>query len=126
MHRLLHTSKYVISVCCLGACRDASGPARPTPATLEVIAAPASSARIGSSAGAFTVRVSDVNGTPLSGVVVTFVVSSGAAHVSPRTDTTSTAGIASTTVILGTTPGGNEISATVTGLTPLKVSTTAI
>jgi len=63
------------------------------------------------------VKVLSNTGTPLSGVTVTFVVTSGTASVSPGTTTTDATGVAKTTVTLGTAPGTVQISAKVNGTT---------
>jgi uncharacterized protein (TIGR03437 family) len=51
------------------------------------------------------VRVVDGSGTPLSGVSVSFSVTSGSATLGSSTATTNTQGIASTTITAGNTPG---------------------
>lgn len=61
------------------------------------------------------VKVTSSNGTTLSGVTVTFTVTSGSASVSPGTTTTDASGQAKTTVTLGSSPGNVQITATVNG-----------
>jgi hypothetical protein len=72
-----------------------------------------------------TVRVTDVNGNPLNGVVVTFVVTSGGGNVTTTpqvTDVDGFAGAASWT--LGTTPGVNTVTATVANVGQVVFSAT--
>lgn len=64
-----------------------------------------------------TVKVTSSSGNPLSGVTVTFAVTSGAASVSPGTTTTDATGQAKTNVTLGSSPGNVQITATVNGTT---------
>ena len=64
-----------------------------------------------------TVKVTSTSGAPLSGVTVTFAVTSGTASVSPGTTTTDVTGQTKTTVTLGASPGTVQVSATVNGTT---------
>ena len=65
-------------------------------------------------ADSVAVRVTDPRGIPLAGAEVSFLVTAGDGSVSPRTVTTGAGGVAKTRWTLGTTPGTNEVSATVT------------
>ncbi len=73
-----------------------------------------------------SVKVTDVNGNPVSGVSVTFTVTAGAgttAPASPATVNTNASGIATlTTWTLGATAGANTLTATATGLTGSPVT----
>ena len=62
-----------------------------------------------------TVKVTNSSGAPLSGVTVTFAVTSGAASVAPGTTTTDATGQAKTTATLGSSPGTVDINALVNG-----------
>jgi len=77
-------------------------------------------------ATAYTVLVTDRNGNPVSGTVVTWAVTGGAGSITPSS-TTNASGIASATRVLGTTLGANAqtATATVTGLTGSPVAFTA-
>ena len=61
------------------------------------------------------VKVVNGSGSPLPGATVTFSVASGAASVSPTTATTDAAGLAKTTVTLGSAAGNVQINASVNG-----------
>lgn len=74
-----------------------------------------------------TVRVTDGNGLPVPGVTVTFSVTSGggsATGSTPVTDLTGTASVGSW--IMGTTAGGNTLSASVDGTAAVSFSATGI
>jgi hypothetical protein len=63
----------------------------------------------------FVVIVRDANNNPVSGVSVTFAVTSGGGALSVTTTTTGSDGKASTVLTLGTTVGTNTVTATSTG-----------
>jgi hypothetical protein len=58
-----------------------------------------------------TVKVTDANGKPVSGVAVTFAVQSGGGSLSATKATSDASGLASTTLTLGTTVGLNVVTA---------------
>jgi hypothetical protein len=61
-----------------------------------------------------TVRVTDVTGNPINGVVVTFVVTAGGGNVTTTPQVTNVDGLAGAGFwTLGTTPGVNTVTATV-------------
>ena len=62
-----------------------------------------------------TATVTDCNGQPAAGTVVTFTVGSLATIGPPVTATTNASGIATTTVTAGSTPGATTITGTVEG-----------
>ena len=65
-----------------------------------------------------SVLVTDSGGQPVSGVTVTFAVSSGGGAITTATPVTDATGIATLgSWTLGAAPGGNSLMATVTGLT---------
>jgi hypothetical protein len=64
------------------------------------------------------VRVTDQYGNPVSGVTVTWTVTSGGGSVSPTTSVTGSDGLARTRWTLGTIAGANTVQATVAGLAP--------
>ncbi len=73
-----------------------------------------------------SVRVSDAGNNPVSGVTVTFAVTSGGGSVAPATVNTDALGIATlTSWTLGATAGANSVSATVAGLTGSPVAFSA-
>jgi Big-like domain-containing protein len=100
-------------------CAESNAPARPIPASLEIVTNTSSSATAGAAAGNFTVRARDARGNPVSGVLVTFSVSLGGGRVSPVGDTTGADGSATTVFTVGTVPGENQVTATVSGLAPV-------
>ena len=65
----------------------------------------------------FVVEVRDQDGTPLERVTVMFAVTGGGGMLSATTATTDSAGLAETTLTLGSTPGANTVLATVEGVT---------
>jgi hypothetical protein len=79
---------------------------------------------------AFSVRVTDASGTALPGVPVTFqaqtaggVFTGGASSIVIATDN---AGVASSTVVLGSTPGTYRYDATIAGGTSASITATAV
>lgn len=72
-----------------------------------------------------TVRVNDQTGQPLAGATVTFTVTGGGGQVGSATAVTGANGQASAgSWTLGSTPGQNTLSATVTGLAPVVFTAT--
>ena len=71
------------------------------------------------------VQVNDSSGNPQAGITVTFAVTSGGGTVSPGSMTTGSNGQASTILTLGTTPGINTVSATVSGVGSVSFTATA-
>ena len=73
-----------------------------------------------------SVRVTDANNNPVSGVVVTFAVASGGGSITGGSATTNASGIATVgSWTLGTTAGTNTLTATSSGLTGSPVTFTA-
>ncbi len=73
------------------------------------------------------VRVVDAAGTPVSGVSVTFSVTSGGGSVTGSPATTGSDGVATAgSWVLGATPGPNELSARVGSLPPVTFAATAV
>jgi hypothetical protein len=66
-------------------------------------------------ASPFTVKVTDSTGNPVSGAVVTFVVTAGGGTLSTASVTTGALGTASSTLTLGATAGVNTVTATSAG-----------
>lgn len=73
------------------------------------------------------VKVTDSNGIPVSGISVTFTVTSGGGTVNPTTVSTNAQGMASTLLTLGPTPGTNLVVVTSGSLSgsPVTFSATA-
>lgn len=77
---------------------------------------------------AFTVRVIDVSGKPVSGVNVTFRVTGGGGTFGGSSSTTvasNASGLAEATLTLGASAGANTVQVTSAGLTTLTVTATA-
>jgi adhesin/invasin len=73
-----------------------------------------------------SVRVTDANGNPVSGVSVTFAVASGGGSATGASQTTNSSGVATVTSWkLGTIAGANTLTATAAGLTGSPVTFTA-
>jgi adhesin/invasin len=67
-----------------------------------------------------SVVVRDAVGNPVSGVTVTFAVTSGGGQITGGTQTTNAQGVATIgSWRVGTSPGPNTVTATVSGLTPV-------
>ena len=102
------------------ACGEGAAPARLVPASLETVSALATGGTVGAPAGPWVVKVKDAKGLPLPGVSVVFAATLGGGSPSPRTDTSDADGNVSATLIAGTVPGQNQLSATVAGIAPAK------
>lgn len=101
-------------------CRESAAPDKPRPASLEVVGNPIAGTTVGTLAGNLTVRVKDATGGPVSGVVVSFTISLGSGHVTPAADTSKADGSVSAALTVGTVPGQNQVTATVSGVLPAK------
>ena len=115
----------VAAVAAVGCSAESSAPDPRRAASLELVSGPPATAPVGAAVGQLTVRALDGRGAPVSGIVVRFGVSAGGGSVSPAADSSDAAGLASTTVTIGTTIGRHEISATAAGAPPLRVQVDA-
>jgi len=100
---------------------------RAIPQTLTKVSGDGRGGQVGAQlAEPFVVSVLDQNGSPLAGVAVTFSVTTGGGEMSATTVTTDANGRARSTLMLGSDPGTNTVSATVEGLEPATFTATAI
>jgi hypothetical protein len=84
-----------------------------SPAVLSLVSGNAQTGATGQAlATPFTVAVTDANGNPVSGVTVTFAVTAGGGSLSAASVSTSSSGLASTTLTLGANAGTNTVTAT--------------
>jgi hypothetical protein len=97
-------------------------------AALRMVRGTGQSAAAGATLGkAFTVRVVDANGLPVSGVSVTFTVTGGGGSLGgqgSRVVTSNADGLAEVTLTLGSVPGLNTVGATAAGLTAIVFTAT--
>jgi adhesin/invasin len=95
--------------------------------TLQVNTGNGQSATVGTAVTtAPSVRVTDKNSNPVSGIVVTFAVASGGGSATGLSATTNASGIAAVgSWTLGTTAGANTLTASVAGLIGSPVTFTA-
>lgn len=98
------------------------------PASLEVLSSANQQGPVGSPVpDPPAVIVRDQSSNPLGGITVAFAVTAGGGAVSPATVVTGSDGIAElTSWTLGSSPGANTVSASVTGLTPVSFSATGL
>ena len=108
----------------------AAAPAPTAAAAVYVYGGDSQQARVSTAfAKALQVLVTDTNGQPRSGVLVTFSVpgSGASASLSSATATTNAAGVASVTATATATPGAYTVSASVSGVaTPATFSLTNV
>ena len=98
------------------ACSDATGPSTPTPSAIAAVSGSGQSGTVGSTlASPIVFEVTSASDAPVSGVTVSFTVTSGNGTVSPSTVVTSANGTASTQLTLGSTVGAVEVTATARG-----------
>ncbi|HET6576960.1 MAG TPA: Ig-like domain repeat protein, partial [Gemmatimonadales bacterium] len=87
------------------------------PTTLERISGDGQSAVVGTSVpDPLVVRARDAAGNPVAGLGVTWVVTTGGGSVLPQNGTTGPEGLASTRWTLGQSPGGNTVTAVISGV----------
>src|SRR5579883_2519405 len=99
-----------------------AGPAH----TLAISSGNNQSGKVGTAlASPLVVKVTDMGGNPVSGVTVTFAVTAGGGKLGNTSATTSSAGMAQTTLTLGSANGTNTVSASATGLTSVSFTATA-
>ncbi len=73
----------------------------------------------------FVVKATSATGAAVAGVAVTFSVTSGGGSLTASNVTTDSSGLASTTLVLGTSAGPNTVSATAAGLVGNPITFTA-
>jgi hypothetical protein len=109
----------------LAACSSDSTSPLTTPAAIAAISGNGQSASVGTPlTSPIVFEVTTAADAPVSGVTVSFAVTSGTATLAPTTVVTDANGTASTFVTLGGTAGNVEITATVKGLSA-RASATA-
>lgn len=97
------------------------------PAQLKVVNGSGQSAPAGSTLSTpVTVQVLTSGGRPVAGVTVGFAVTSGGGSLSAMSRVTASDGLASVIWTLGTTPGTQQVTASVSGLPSVVVNATAI
>ena len=121
--RAMPRATAVALLAALAACSDN---APPVPATLVASGETQLSGTVGEPiATPLSVKVTDAKGRNAGGIAVTFAVAEGGGTVSKTVDTTTSAGLASTTWRLGERAGTQRVTATVAGVTG-DVSFTAV
>lgn len=99
-----------------------------TASTIALDAGNLQSAIVGSTLATYSVVVKDLVGLPVSGVPVRWAVGAGGGFITPATSATDLNGIARATRTLGTSPGTQTATASVSGLSgsPVTFSATAL
>ena len=98
------------------ACSDYTSPSAPTPAAIANVSGSGQTGIVGAMlASPIVFEVTSTSDAPVSGVTVTFAVTSGNGTVAPTTAVTDANGTASTQLTLGNTTGAVEVTATVQG-----------
>ncbi|MGE5758782.1 MAG: hypothetical protein ACM37V_00320, partial [Gemmatimonadota bacterium] len=120
MHRVSAAAVVLVSLVAIATCgRDTSGPTIPVPAAIGSVAGDTQTATVGTSLPQpLVARVTAADGTPVSGVPVSWQVTAGGGSVSTSSVTTDSLGRASVLVTLGTRAGASAdtIQATVARL----------
>ncbi|HVZ78305.1 MAG TPA: Ig-like domain-containing protein [Gemmatimonadaceae bacterium] len=94
------------------------------PARLDVTSGDGQTATVGAAvATPLSVRVSDANGKPVSGVSVAWTVSAGNGTVAPISPSTDASGLAQANFTVGTIAGVNQVTASVSGVTTASTFT---
>ena len=97
-----------------------------TPSAIVPLSGDGQSARLGQQlADPLTVSVTDASSNPIGGVTVTWAVTGGGGSVSPAGGPTNAQGAASAEWTVGTSPGPQTLTASVSGLTPVTFTATA-
>jgi hypothetical protein len=120
-------------LCVLTACSEPLGPTQVLeqedvagPAVVEIAAGTGQSGTVGANLTVSpSVTVRTAQGQAMAGVVVHFVVTAGGGSVEKSAVVTDATGLAAAGVWkLGSTPGANELQASVSGLSPVKFTAT--
>lgn len=104
----------------VGGCDTVDPRPRPVPSAIQVMNDLATTGIVGSTTGAFVVRVLDASGNAVPDVVVRFSTTLGAGRPLATLDTTDATGSASTSLVLSTVPGPNQLGAQVAGATEAR------
>lgn len=108
------------------ACKDKGTEPPPSPAAIQKLSADPATGTVGQALGeALTLKVVTTDGAPVPDVAVAWSVTLGGGSVSAAGTTTDASGETSVTWTLGTTTGTQQVTATVTGITPAIFSATA-
>jgi len=98
----------------------------PGPTSIAIVSGNGQSGSVGTELPApLTVNVTDSGARPVSGVTVSWAVTTGGGTVTPASGTTDGSGTASARWRLGSAPGTNQVTALVAGLTPATFNATA-
>lgn len=111
-----------------GTPRNPTNPNPPTPPVPSVVS-PTTPTSLVDSLGAsvpLSVRVTGAQGERIANISVSFTVTSGGGSITPATALTDSDGQASAQWKLGTTPGTNTVSVTVSGLNPIAFEAFAL
>jgi len=108
----------------LGACDDdVTDPSTPT--TVTIVSGDQQTATAGAALAApFVVNIDDQNGNPMSGVTVTWAITSGGGSLSATSSVSDSNGEAQVTYTAGPDAGTGTVTATVSGLTALTFTVT--
>ena len=99
----------------LAACGSGTEP-EPGPQTLTIVSGNNQTAEAGETLASPLIVSVTQDGTPVSGVTVTWAVTAGGGSVDPTSSTTGAAGTASTTLTLGASAGANTVQASASGV----------
>ena len=117
---LRFTLTCLVAAACGG---DGGGPA--VPDHLQIVSGDGQTAFLSAAlADSLVVRVLDANGGNVSGISVTFVVTSGSATTSPIAAASDANGLARSQVTVGATPGAITITAAVANIPPVVFNAT--
>lgn len=108
----------------LGACDDdVTDPSTAT--TVTIVSGDQQTTTAGAALAApFVVTIDDQNGDPMSGVTVTWAITSGSGSLSATSSVSDSNGDAQSTYTAGTEAGTATVTATVSGLTALTFTVT--
>jgi hypothetical protein len=95
------------------ACSDSTSPSGARPAAIAAVSGSGQTGAVGTMlASPIVFEVTNTSNAPVSGVTVTFTVTSGSGTLTPATAVTDANGTASTQLTLGSTAGAVEVTAT--------------
>ncbi len=118
------TILYMLVAAVAAACSDSTSPSSPTPSAIAAVSGSGQSGAVGSAlASPIVFEVTTVREAPVSGVTVSFTVTSGSGTISPAIAITDANGTASTQLTLGSTAGSVEVTATAVGGTLVAKAT---
>lgn len=125
METLLHPRSVLVALLVTAACSSGNNTAPVTQGQLAIVSGNSQVAQVSSVLQPYQVKVSDQNGSAVSGVYVHWKVTSGGGGIAPDSAATDGAGISTAVATLGSTPGQQSVTARLDGYSGSPVTFTS-